>query len=535
MIKKIIIVALGLVVLGFLFYAFSPIFKTVHLTEDAPMTNSSASSTLMSSEIQEYPIVGTEGHPAEGVVKLIDSPEGMIVRYENFKTINGPDLFVYLSKDLEGKEFVNLGEIRGTEGNINYTIPSEVDILEYRYVLTWCKQFGVLFNYADFGTQIMTDEVQVPEVVIEKTDTISQSAEVQAERTILQESAVVEKTALLANGCFWCVEHDLEKVNGVIDVVSGYAGGEAESPTYKNYAESGHREVVQVTYNSNTVSYGNLVEHIIKHGDPTDDKGSFGDRGQQYAPAIYYESEGEKEEAYRVIKAIDALRVFPEPLPLLVTPRVTFWPAEEYHQNYSEKNPIRYTYYRSASGRDTFIKKYWGNDAHLFIVSNNEKNNMKKENSVSKEGSWDSFVKPTKEELKRLLTSIQFEVTQEEGTERPFTNEYDKNYEEGVYVDVVSGEPLFLSNDKFDSGTGWPSFVKPISPEMVVLHEDNTFFSKRTEVRSRYADSHLGHVFDDGPKDRGGKRYCMNSASLRFIPRVDMEKEGYAYLVTYMK
>lgn len=351
----------------------------------------------------------------------------------------------------------------------------------------------------------------------------------------LQKSEVVEKTALLANGCFWCVEHDLEKLAGVIDVVSGYADGSLENPTYKNYAEGGHREVVLVTYNENAVSYANLVEHIIKHGDPTDIAGSFGDRGQEYAPALYYENDFEKSEAYRVIRAIDELHVFEKPLPLVVIPRVTFWPAEEYHQDYSKKNPVRYNFYRSASGRDVFIKKYWGDSANSFIVpAVHASENSDTQPVVSKEKSWASFLKPTDEELRALLTPLQYKVTQEEGTETPFKNAYDENYAEGIYVDIVSGEPLFLSKDKYDSGTGWPSFVRPISLDVVTLKEDNGILTKRTEVRSRYADSHLGHVFTDGPQDRGGMRYCMNSAALRFIPRSSMEKEGYAYLFPLM-
>lgn len=354
--------------------------------------------------------------------------------------------------------------------------------------------------------------------------------------TAVEQNSVVEEeeTAMFANGCFWCVEHDLERVDGVTDVVSGYAGGSTENPTYKDYAGGGHREVVLVTYDAKKVTYGNLVEHIIKHGDPTDIAGSFGDRGQQYAPAIYFRNDFEKEEAYRVIHTVDALNVFVEPLSLAVVPRVKFWPAEEYHQDYSEKNPVRYTYYRTASGRDSFIEKYWGDSVNNFLISNQKDMNLQNEDIVSKEGIWESFVKPSDDELRSLLTPIQFEVTQEEGTERPFTNAYDKNYDEGIYVDIVSGEPLFLSKDKYDSGTGWPSFVKPISDDAVVLHKDNTFFTERTEVRSRFADSHLGHVFDDGPVDQGGRRYCMNSASLRFIPRSDMEREGYSYLFPLM-
>lgn len=387
---------------------------------------------------------------------------------------------------------------------------------------------------------ISTETIETPEVTVqEEVNQENGINSVVTEKTAAPQSPqinreVLEKTALLANGCFWCVEYDLEKVTGVIDVVSGYAGGTTENPTYKNYVGGGHREVVLVTYDANVVTYGNLVEHIIKHGDPTDTTGSFGDRGEEYAPAIYYENNAEKDEAYRVIHAIDALHVFLELLPLLVTPRVTFWPAEEYHQDYAEKNPIRYNLYRTASGRNSFIQKYWGDSAGTFAVPPSLMEGSSDQTMKSKEGSWDTFVKPSEETLRALLTPIQYKVTQKDGTETPFKNAYDKNYDEGIYVDIVSGEPLYLSRDKYDSGTGWPSFVRPISLDVVVLREDNTFFTKRTEVRSRYADSHVGHVFTDGPKDEGGLRYCMNSAALRFIPRSDMEKEGYAYLFPRM-
>ncbi len=343
-----------------------------------------------------------------------------------------------------------------------------------------------------------------------------------------------EKLALFANGCFWCAEADFEKVPGVLKVVSGYAGGTTRNPTYQNYVTGGHREVVLVTYDPSTISYANLVEHTIKYGDPTDASGSFNDRGPQYAPAIYYENEKEKTEARRVIEAVDAMKVFDKPLPLLVIPTVKFWPAEEYHQRYAEKNPLKYGYYRTGSGRTAFIEKTWGDRLSTFEVTAAE-DHVKKE--ASKEIiqlnplSWNTFVKPSGEELKKTLSALQYKVTQEGGTETPFNNAYDKNHEEGIYVDVVSGEPLYFSKDKYDSGTGWPSFVQPISPEAVTLKEDNGFFTKRTEVRSRSADSHIGHMFADGPADRGGKRYCMNSAALRFISKKDMEQQGYGYLL----
>ncbi|MEZ4195353.1 MAG: peptide-methionine (R)-S-oxide reductase MsrB [Candidatus Paceibacterota bacterium] len=345
-----------------------------------------------------------------------------------------------------------------------------------------------------------------------------------------------QATALLANGCFWCAEADLEKIPGVISVVSGYAGGSTDSPNYNNYATGGHREVVEVTYDASKVTFGNLVESVIKHGDPTDAEGSFKDRGEEYAPAIYYQTEAEKAEAFRIIEAVNELKVFPDPVTIVVLPTAKFWPAEDYHQDYAKNNSLRYGFYRSASGRDAFIQKYWGDKASTFEISSQSNvNNLNVSNEImSKENSWLNYQKPSVAELKVLLTPLQFKVTQEEGTEPPFNNEYDKNYEAGIYVDIVSGEPLFSSKDKYDSGTGWPSFVKPIASEVVTLHEDKKLFSTRTEVRSTYADSHLGHVFNDGPADRGGLRYCMNSASLRFVAKDDMEEEGYGYLLNQL-
>jgi len=179
---------------------------------------------------------------------------------------------------------------------------------------------------------------------------------------------IATKTVLLAAGCFWSVEFDLEKVAGVLRVVSGYAGGTSENPTYSTYVAGGHREVVEVTYDPTRVSYSNLVEYIIKHSDPTDADGSFYDRGGEYAPAIYYETEEEKKEAESVIAALDAMKVYPKPIATVVIPREDFWPAEEYHQNYAQKNPGHYAAYRAGSGRAAFIEKYWADNANEFIL-----------------------------------------------------------------------------------------------------------------------------------------------------------------------
>ncbi len=337
------------------------------------------------------------------------------------------------------------------------------------------------------------------------------SAPMEQTNTVKKDMPKEVKTAVFAGGCFWCVESDFEKLPEILSAVSGYMGAarrEGEPPpTYEDYGSRGFREVVEVSYNPAKVSYAGLVEYLIKHSDPTDADGSFNDRGSQYAPAVYYEDEAEKGEAERVIAKIDASGVYEKPLAVKVLPRGEFFTAEEYHQDYYKKNPLKYSFFRTASGRDAFVRAHWG------------------ENLLPSERG--GFRKPSSEELKKTLTPIQYKVTQENGTERPFANEYDKNYAAGIYVDIVSGEPLFSSRDKYDSGTGWPSFVKPISPGAVVEKTARHLFTTRTEVRSSIADSHLGHVFPDGPGARGGRRFCMNSAALRFVPKEEMAAEGY--------
>jgi len=350
------------------------------------------------------------------------------------------------------------------------------------------------------------------------------------------------KTALFAGGCFWCVESDFAKISdGLVDVVSGYAGGTNENPSYENSTEHGHREVVEVTYDPSRVEYGNLVEYLLRHIDPTDAGGSFNDRGDAYTSAIYYETDEEKKIAEAIIAKIDAEKIFATPIVTPVLPKPKFWPAEGYHQNYAENNSLKYGFYRMASGRDAFIKKKW-NGREITIYKANQSNepvvisdtNLESNTEVisatqdiSTSLSYKNFVMPSDEELKKKLTPMQYEVTQNEGTERPFQNEYWDEHRDGIYVDVVSGAPLFSSKDKYDSETGWPSFTNPLTEEGITTSEDIKLFSIRTEVRSKLAQSHLGHVFTDGPKDKGGLRYCMNSAALRFVPKEELESAGY--------
>ncbi|MFC0188686.1 peptide-methionine (S)-S-oxide reductase MsrA [Fictibacillus aquaticus] len=312
--------------------------------------------------------------------------------------------------------------------------------------------------------------------------------------------------ATFAGGCFWCMVSPFEEYPGIERVVSGYTGGHTENPTYKEVCSetTGHYEAVQITFDPVVFPYEKLLNIFWQQIDPTDPGGQFHDRGDSYRTAIFYHSEEQKAAAEKSKLELEQSGRFAKPIVTDILAAKPFYEAEEYHQSYHKKNPFHYNRYKEGSGRARFIKENWSSNRDI-------------------------------EEAKKQLSPMQYNVTQNDATEPPFQNEFWNHKEEGIYVDVISGAPLFSSLDKYDSGCGWPSFTKPIRSAGVKEKEDLSHNMIRTEVRSAEADSHLGHVFPDGPRDKGGLRYCINSAALRFIPVSELEKEGYGEFINLFK
>jgi len=313
-----------------------------------------------------------------------------------------------------------------------------------------------------------------------------------------------------AGGCFWGVEEYFSRIPGVFDASAGYANGTTENPTYEQVCsgKTGHAEAVHIRYDPRIVSLSTLAEQFFKIIDPISVNRQGNDVGSQYRTGMYFLHAEDKAVLAAVMAGVE--KKYDRPLAVELLPLQNFYPAEEYHQDYLKKNPGGYCHISFDSLKDLPA----GKAGVVYPIK---------------------YLKPADEQLKNILTPEEYAVTQAGGTERAFSGKFWNHKAPGIYVDVVTGEPLFSSADKFDSGCGWPSFTKPVDPQVVGEREDNSLGMQRIEVRSRAGDSHLGHVFDDGPKERGGLRYCINSAALRFVPYEEMDAQGYGALKPLVK
>lgn len=310
----------------------------------------------------------------------------------------------------------------------------------------------------------------------------------------------------LAGGCFWGVEEFFHRIDGVVDAISGYANGDTENPTYEDviYKNTNHAETVEVKYDLNETDLTNILIYYFKIIDPTVLNRQGPDIGTQYRTGIYYTKDSQLNIIQNIIE--EEQKKYKEEIVVEVKPIENFYAAEDYHQDYLRKNPYGYCHINLELADEEIERK------EPF---------MKKDN----------YIKPPQDEIKQMLDKEQYDITQNAHTERPFSHEYNNLEEKGIYVDIVTGEPLFSSQNKYDAGCGWPSFTKPIDMDSIIEKEDNSFGMRRIEVKSQIGDSHLGHIFPDGPKEEGGMRYCINGGSLRFVAFEDMEKEGYGYLL----
>lgn len=335
------------------------------------------------------------------------------------------------------------------------------------------------------------------------------------------------KTIYLAGGCFWGVERYFQLLpQGILETESGYANGHSPQPSYREVCrgDSGYAETVRILYDADKISLREILAHFFRLIDPSRRDGQGNDIGDQYRPGIYSQDPQDLEAAYDYIDA--RRKDYKKPILVEVRALDNFYPAEDYHQDYLVKNPGGYCHVDVSQADRPLTDQELALDIDEKVQGGDILDPQPFEDGLEKKTSG-PYIKPDEDELRRRLTSIQYQVTQEDATERPFANDYDQHFQPGLYVDVVSGQPLFSSRDKYDAGCGWPAFSRPVSQGALVYRDDISLWRKRVEVRSQGADSHLGHVFEDGPEAEGGLRYCINSAALRFIPLSDMEKEGY--------